>query len=158
VEDVDGDVVAISLRATTVVTNDNIAVIVPNSEFISSKVTNWSYTSRDVRFHVPVGVSYGSDPELVRKTLLTAAENHPGVLKSPQPDVLFTEFADSSLNFDLRVWTREYTPKPGVLKSELNYRIVQLFRENGIEIPFPQRDIYIRSMPKSVGELGPVEE
>jgi small-conductance mechanosensitive channel len=147
VEDIDGDVISISLRATTVVTNDNIAVIIPNSEFISSQVINWSYTNRDVRFHVPVGVSYGSDPELVRSTLMQVASEHPGVLKNPTPDVLFTEFADSSLNFDLRVWTREYTPKPGALRSELNYLIIRAFREKGIEIPFPQRDVYLKSVP-----------
>lgn len=128
-------------------TNDNIAVIIPNSEFISSQVINWSYTNQDVRFHVPVGVSYGSDPELVRSALLQAAENHPGVLKNPKPDVLFLEFGDSSLNFDLRVWTREYTPRPNVLRSELNFTIIELLREKGIEIPFPQRDIHIRSVP-----------
>jgi small-conductance mechanosensitive channel len=148
IEDVNGDVIAISLRATTIVTNDNIAVLVPNSEFVSSKVVNWSYTNRDVRFHVPVGVSYNSDPVLVRNTLLQAAENHPGVLKNPKPDVLFREFGDSSLNFDLRVWTREYTSRHGVLHSELNFTILELFRENGIEIPYPQRDVYVRSMPE----------
>ena len=147
VEDIDGDVTSISLRATTVVTNDNIAVIIPNSEFISSQVINWSYTNQDVRVHVPVGVSYASDPELVRSALLQAAENHPGVLKNRKPDVLFTEFGDSSLNFDLRVWTREYTPRANVLRSELNFAIIKILREKGIEIPFPQRDIHIRSVP-----------
>lgn len=145
VGNVRGDVVRISMRATTVVTNDNIAVIVPNSEFISSTVVNWSYTDRRVRFNFPVGVSYRSDPKLVRELLLEIASDHPGVLQEFQPDVQFQEFGESSLNFVLRVWTQEYSARPGVLRSEINYAISKKFREHGIEIPFPQRDLHIRS-------------
>ncbi len=142
---VSGDVVNISLRATTVLTNDNIAIIVPNSEFISSKVVNWSYTDRDVRFPVPVGVSYNADPELVRRVLLEVADKEPGVLKEPKPDVLLEEFGESSLNFVLRVWTREFTTTPGVLRSRLNFAISKALKTHGIEIPFPQRDLHLRS-------------
>lgn len=142
---VTGDVVDISPRATTVITNDNIAVIVPNSEFISSKVTNWSFTNRDVRLNFPVGVSYNSDPEKVRRALLEVAAAHRGVLPQPSPDVLLQEFGDSSINFILRVWTRDYTTTPGVLRSDLNYRIWKKFQAEHIEIPFPQRDLHIRS-------------
>jgi len=145
VGNVTGDVVKISPRATTIVTNDNIAVIVPNSEFISSQVINWSYTNRDVRLNFPVGVAYQSDPELVRKALLEVAADHPGVLKERNADVLLQEFGDSSLNFILRVWTRNYATTPGVLRSELNYAICKKFKEQGIEIPFPQRDLHVRS-------------
>lgn len=148
-----GDVINISARATTILTNDNIAIIVPNSSFISEQVTNWSYTDRDVRFGVPVGVAYGSDPEQVRDVLMEAAAAHPGVLRTPKADVMLSEFGDSSLNFELRVWTREYATRPGVLRSELNYMIVKLFREHGIEIPFPQRDLHIRS-----GSIGAAAE
>lgn len=151
VADVVGAVVSISARATTIVTNDNIAVIVPNSAFIAQQVTNWSYTGRDVRFSVPVGVAYASDPDLVRQLLLAVADHHPGVLKQPAPDVLFDAFGDSSLDFILRVWTREYTTTPGVLRSELNFLISQTFRAHGIEIPFPQREIHIRN-PR-IGDL-----
>ena len=142
---VTGHVLKISLLATTIVTNDNIAIIVPNSEFISSQVINWSYTNRDVRLNFPVGVAYHSDPELVRKALLEVAADHPGVLKERNADVLLQEFGDSSLNFILRVWTRDYTTTPGVLRSELNYAICKKFKERGIEIPFPQRDLHVRS-------------
>lgn len=145
VGNITGDVVNISPRATTVVTNDNIAVIVPNSEFISSRVINWSYTNRDVRLNFPVGVAYRSDPEEVRKLLLEVAADHPGVLKERKADVLLQEFGDSSLNFILRVWTRDYATTPGVLRSELNYAICKKFKEGGIEIPFPQRDLHVRS-------------
>jgi small-conductance mechanosensitive channel len=140
-----GDVMKISLRATTVRTNDNIAIIIPNSDFVSSKVTNWSYTDRDVRFNIPVGVSYSSDPEAVKRILLEVADEHSGVLKAPEPDVIFEEFGESSLNFLLRVWTREYITRPYILRSELNFAIKKKFKEHGIEIPFPQRDLHIRS-------------
>lgn len=140
-----GDVVRISPRATIIVTNDNITVIVPNSEFITGRVTNWSYIDRDVRFHIPVAVSYHSDPEEVRRLLLAVAGAHPGVLKQPEPDALFQEFGDSSLKFVLRVWTRDYITTQGVLRSELNFAISRMFKEHGIEIPFPQQDLHIRS-------------
>lgn len=146
-----GNVLQISLRATTVVSNDNIAVIVPNSDFISSSVINWSYTDRDVRFNIPVGVSYRSDPAEVKKLLLEVAGEHAGVLKQPPPDVLFDGFGDSSLNFVLRVWTRDYTSRPGVLRSDLNFAISKKFKENNIEIPFPQRDLHIRSSAVDLG-------
>ena len=142
---VHGDVVSISARATTIVTNDNIAIIVPNADFISGKVTNWSYTDRKVRFDVPVGVSYESDPEVVTRLLLEVANAHKGVLTTPPSEVLFEEFGDSSLNFTLQVWTKDYSAKPRVLKSELNYAIARIFKENDIEIPFPQRVLHIRS-------------
>ena len=144
---VHGDVVSISARATTIVTNDNIAIIVPNADFISGKVTNWSYTDRKVRFDVPVGVSYECDPEVVTRLLLEVAKAHNGVLATPRPDVLFEEFGDSSLNFTLQVWTRDYSAKPRVLKSELNYAIARIFKENDIEIPFPQRVLHVRTPP-----------
>jgi small-conductance mechanosensitive channel len=140
-----GNVVQISPRATIVVSNDNIAIIVPNSQFVTSSVINWSYTDRDVRFNVPVGVSYSSDPQEIKKLLLEIAAEHSGVLKQPEPDVLFQEFGDSSLNFVLRVWTRDYTSRPGVIRSDLNYAISKKFKERGVEIPFPQRDLHIRS-------------
>ena len=154
VGDVNGDVVNISMRSTTVVTNDNISVIVPNSEFISSTVVNWSHTDRNVRFIIPVGVSYKEDPEKVKKILLEVAENEDGVLKSPKPDVLFDEFADSSLNFLLRIWTSTYITTPGILKSKLYFDIFKKFKESGIEIPFPQRDVHIKNTEFQVNSSG----
>ena len=142
---VHGDVVNISARSTTIITNDNIAIIVPNSEFISSKVTNWSYQDRKVRFDIPVGVSYSSDLDVVTQLLIEVANQHDGVLATPEPTVLFEEFGDSSLNFTLQVWTRQYATVPRVLRSELNYAIARSFKQNNIEIPFPQRDLHVRS-------------
>lgn len=148
---VNGDVVNISARATTVITNDNISIIVPNSEFISSQVINWSHNDRRVRFRFPVGVSYSEDPEQVKRLLMDVMNEHPGVLKNPPPDVWFTEFGDSSLNFNMMIWTSMYVQRPDALRSQLYYLVFKKFKDHGIEIPFPQRDLHIRS-----GEL-PVE-
>ncbi len=145
VGDVTGDVVRIGARATTIRTNDNIEIIVPNADFISSQVINWSHSDREVRLHIPVGVSYSSNPEEVRDILLEVAASHHGVLTHPPPDVVFMEFGDSSLNFDLRVWTSDYITKPKILRSDLNFAIRKEFRSRGVEIPFPQRDIHVRS-------------
>lgn len=145
VGDVTGDVIHIGARATTIKSNDNIEIIIPNSEFISSQVINWSHSDREVRLHIPVGVSYSSTPDQVREILLEVAASHAGVMKTPPPDVIFIEFGDSSLNFDLRVWTREYITKPKILRSDLNFAIQKKFKERGVEIPFPQRDIHVRS-------------
>jgi small-conductance mechanosensitive channel len=142
---VSGDVIKISMRSTTVLTNDNISIIVPNSEFISSTVINWSHTDRNVRFNIPVGVSYKSDPEMVKNILMKVAENNDGVLKSPAPDVLFNEYGDNSINFILRVWTSTYITQPLVLRSQLYYSAFEKFKEHGIEIPFPQRDIHVKN-------------
>ncbi len=139
-----GNVVNISARSTTIITNDNIAIIVPNSKFISDTVINWSYNDANVRFNIPVGVAYKEDPEVVRQILLDIALAHPGVLKKPSPDVVFDEYADSSLNFTLRVFTTDYSTTPRILKSELYYAIFKKFKEKGIEIPFPQQDVYIK--------------
>ena len=140
-----GRVTKIQLRSTTVVTNDNITMIVPNADFISNTVTNWSHGDPKVRIRVPVGVAYGSDLKLLQRLLLEAAAEHPKALRDPSPVVLFTEFGDSSLNFELGVWTEEMTATPIHFTSEMNFIIDQKLRENDIEIPFPQRDLHIRS-------------
>ena len=144
VENVTGDVTEISLRSTKILTNDNINIIVPNSEFINNKVINWSYNERRVRFKFPVGVSYKEDPSKVKEIVIEVAKSHDGVLKHPSPELWFSEYADSSLNFLLVVWTSRYIQNPAVLKSELYYKIFERFNEEGIEIPFPQRDLNFR--------------
>ena len=145
VGEVSGDVISISMRSTTIVTNDNISIIVPNSDFISSRVINWSHNDRNIRFNISVGVSYNEDPEKIRKILLEVAEENDGILKDPKPDVLFHEYADSALVFILRVWTGEYINKPDVLKSQILYSTFQKFKEHNVEIPFPQRDLHIKN-------------
>lgn len=148
VGDTEGDVINISVRATTILTNENVSIIVPNSEFISSRVINWSHNDRNIRFDIPVGVSYQEDPDEVREVLMKVADENEHVLKKPLPHVFFDEFGDNSLNFTLAIWTSTYTDKPRKLKTELYFEIFEKFKEKGIEIPFPQRDIYIKSQPK----------
>jgi small-conductance mechanosensitive channel len=140
-----GDVVKIGARSTWIRTNDNIVIIVPNSDFINSAVTNWTANDPNVRLTIPVGVGYDSDPEKVRELLLQAASVHEDVLSEPRSDVIFTDYGDNSLNFSLRVWTSSRAHTPFVLKSDLYFALFKLFRENGIELPFPQRDLHIRS-------------
>lgn len=151
VGDVTGDVIQISARATTVVTNDNISVIVPNSQFIDSQVINWSHNEHKIRFNFPVGVSYKEDPEKVKKILLEVAKDNPGVLQTLESEVLFESYGDNSLNFNLRVWTSEYVNKPKVLKSQLYYAIFKRFTEEKIEIPYPQRDLHLKSGFEKLG-------
>ncbi len=136
-----GRVQSINMRSTTVITRDNITLIVPNSSFIADTVTNWSVGDPKIRINVPVGVAYGSDTELVKKLLLEVAESHPDVLKDPEPDVLFREFADSSLNFDLRIWILNPMGRFKTI-SDINYAVDAAFRKHGVTIPFPQRDVH----------------
>lgn len=144
VGDTEGDVVAIKMRATMIQTLDNISIIVPNSEFVSSNVVNWSHGDPKIRLDMEVGVSYGSDLDLVLKSLEEVADEHPQVLKRPAPDVLFRSFGDSSWNLVLRAWIGDPAGHHTV-RSELNCAIVRKFRERDIEIPFPQRDLHLRS-------------
>jgi small-conductance mechanosensitive channel len=146
VGDLNGDIVRIAARSTWVKTNDNVIIIVPNAEFISSRVTNWTANDRRIRIRLPVGVGYASDPENVRSLLLGVATARSDVLQEPAPDVIFVDFGDSSLNFELRVWTTEHLRTPQILKSELYYDVFRVFAEHKIEIPFPQRDIHVRSI------------
>lgn len=145
VGNVEGDVVHIGGRSTTVVTNDNITIIVPNSKFITENVVNWSHNDRKVRFRIPVPVSYGSDVQLVERLLLEVAADNPDVLEKPPPAVRLIEFGDSGLNFELRAWSTTLIHRRGLLTSNLNYAIYRKFTENGIEIPFPRRDIRLLS-------------
>ncbi|MDW7679704.1 MAG: mechanosensitive ion channel [bacterium] len=145
VGDVEGDVVHIGARSTTIVTNDNIAMIVPNSKFISEDVINWSYTDSNVRFKIPISVAYGSDVRLVEKLLLEVARENPDVLEDRAPAVRLLKFGDNGLHFELRAWTKTLTHTKGVLISSLNFAILEKFNQYNIEIPYPQRDVHIRS-------------
>ena len=145
VGEVTGQVERIHARSTIIRTNDNISMIVPNSKFIEDPVTNWTYGDPRVRFRVPVGVAYGSDVEKVKQALIEVGLENPNSLKDPAPSVFFDKFGESSLDFELVVWSSEMSYRPRRFKSDLNFAIEKKFRELGIEIPFPQRDVYIRS-------------
>ena len=110
---------------------------------------NWSHGDKRIRLELPVGVSYTSDLDLVLQVLKNIASENQSILKHPEPDVLFVDFGDSSWNLKLRVWIQN--PKMhNIIRSELNCSIVRKFRENNIEIPYPQRDIHLRS-PENIG-------
>jgi small-conductance mechanosensitive channel len=145
VSNVVGDVIEIGARSTTVLTNDNIAIIVPNSKFITENVTNWKYTDEKVRFRIPVSVAYTSDVRLVEKLLMEVARENPDVLDEPEPAVRLLEFGDNGLLFELRPWSTTLVHRQGKLKSQLNFAIHDKFKEHNIEFPFPQRDLHIRS-------------
>lgn len=140
---VEGRVESINLRTTVVITNDRIAVIVPNSRLVNQQLINWSYGDPRTRISVTVGVSYDADVDHVTRTLLRAVEDIKYTIPEPPPSVQFLGFGDSSLNFRLMVWTNRPRRYP-YIKSEVNYRIRKLLQEEGIEIPFPQRDIHFR--------------
>jgi small-conductance mechanosensitive channel len=142
-----GNVTRINLRSTTVVTNDNITIIVPNSDLTSQSVTNWSYGDPRVRIRLPVSVAYGTDVEKLRAALLEVAAAHPDVLKQPDPTVYFDSFGDSALNFELAVWTAAMSRSPRRFRSDLNFAIERRLREAKIEIPFPQRVVHLKPPP-----------
>jgi small-conductance mechanosensitive channel len=140
-----GEVTDIYLRATKVRTRDNIEYLVPNSNIISNMMVNYSLSSPLIRIDLPVGISYSADPRQVEKILLAAAENEPLVDKTHMPAVRFVEYADNSINFELLVWINvRKTPRRKV-RSNLYFVIFEELAKAGIEIPFPQRDVHIRS-------------
>ena len=140
-----GTVTDIYLRATSVRTRDNVEFLIPNSELISKTIVNYSLSSPMIRIEVPVGVSYNADPAVVEKILLAAAEKEPQVSDYEMPVVRFTEYGDSSINFELLIWIDVREVPRRKVRSALYFSIFEEFRRQGIEIPFPQRDIHIRS-------------
>lgn len=149
----EGHVKRINVRATEIETFDRSSVILPNSELISAAVVNWTHKNRMARVKVQVGVAYGSDTELVHDTLLECAQTHPLVAKHPPPSVLFINFGDSSLDFELRAFIldADYFLR---VSSELRFAIDKAFRERGIEIPFPQTDLHIKDFPRKEPPAG----
>ena len=148
-----GTVTRIGIRASTVHTFDGADVIVPNADLISKSVTNWTGSSPNRRFDVPVGVAYGSPLETTAQALLAAARRTPGVLPGPGPEAFFQKFGDSSLDWTLRVWVR-MDESPQVL-SELKRAVSEELAREKLEVPFPQRDLHVRSIaPEAQGALG----
>ncbi len=144
VDGIVGTVVKIGIRTSLIQIRDNKTIIVPNTKFVAENVNNWSHGDSKARFHIDVGVAYGSDTELVRELLLQVAEENQDVLNSPKPFVRFTDFGDSSLNMQLQFWTRNFIQIEDV-KSDLRFSVDAIFRNNNVEIPFPQRDIWVRN-------------
>jgi small-conductance mechanosensitive channel len=144
VGDTEGDVLNINIRSTTIRSLNNISIIVPNSQFVSSQVINWSHGETKIRMDLPVGVSYNSDLDTVMKALSEVAEENEDVLSNPAPEVQLAEFGDSSWNMQLRVWI-EHPQRYYYVRSDINTEIVRKFRKYGVEIPYPQRDLHLRS-------------
>jgi len=148
-----GTITKISARSTTILTRDNIAIIVPNSNFIEQTVVNWSLNDTPTRVHIPIGVEYGTDPEKVRDLLIDIASHHKRVLKYPRSRVWFNEFGESSLNFNLLIWIKD--PQEGItnIRSDINFDIAKTFKKEGIGIPFPQRDVHFKVDDENIKSL-----
>jgi small-conductance mechanosensitive channel len=144
VKGVSGKIIQIGARSTLVNTRDDITIIVPNSQFIAEQVINESFSGERIRLHIKVGVAYGSDTRKVESVLKEVAKGQSRVLDTPAPTVNFNSFGDSSLNFELRIWTKELW-EYDALKSDIRFGIDEAFRREGITIPFPQRDLHVKS-------------
>lgn len=150
--DDEGDVKSINLRTTVVTTNDQIAIIIPNSKLVSQRVINWSYGDPRARIAIPIGVADDSDIRLVTDTLVEAAKGVENVLQDPQPCVQLLKFGDYSLDFRLLVWTNQ--PRRHVqIRSDINYRIAQLFRDRSIKIPYPTQEFLLKGADVPHDEL-----
>ena len=146
-----GTVENISIRSTSIKTIDGLFVIIPNIKFVETNIINWSYRDPRCRLHIPVGVAYGTDPVLVTEALLIAARMESNVLSHPSPKVWFRGFGDSALNFELLVWI-DQPQESDAIKSAVNFLIDYEFRHRSIEIPFPQRDLWLRN-PQELTKL-----
>jgi small-conductance mechanosensitive channel len=142
-------------RYTSVITRNGTEHLIPNETLVTSEVVNWSYSNNLVRVDLPVGVSYNSDLEKARDLILETAAASPRVLTDPRPNCLLTGFGDNSVNLELRVWLNDPQKGIGLLRSELLWGIWRRFREHGIELPFPQRDLYLKSIPEIKIRTGP---
>ena len=153
---VHGEVRDINIRSTRITTNDNIVILVPNSEFVTGRVVNWTWNEALRRTRIPFGVAYGTDKELVKKAALEAAAEVPFTLSQDGPrgpKVWLVAFAESSLNFELVVWlTAEATKRPAAVKAAYNWALDTALRRHGIELPFPQRELRVRSLFGLEGE------
>ncbi|TZG25821.1 mechanosensitive ion channel family protein [Sphingomonas montanisoli] len=146
VGDTFGAVGKIGVRAVSVVTRDGKEHLIPNEQLMTEAVENWSYSSRNVRIHIPVGVAYGCDLALAQKLMVEAATGATRVLTEPKPSVWLKAFGDSSIDHDILVWIADPELGVGNVRSDILNRVWRLFADNAIEIPFPQRDIHIRSI------------
>ena len=147
VGDTFGAVTKIGVRAVSVVTRDGKEHLIPNEQLMTEPVENWSYSNRNVRVHIPVGIGYDSDLPLAQRLMIEAAMNAPRVLPEPKPTVWLTGFGDSSVDHEIMVWITDPEMGVGNVRSEILNRLWLAFKEHGIEIPFPQRDVHIRSAP-----------
>ena len=148
-----GAVNKIGVRAVSIITRDGKEHLIPNENLMTQEVENWSYSDRNVRVRIPVGVSYTSDIKLAQKLMRQAASESPRVLRSPKPNVWLTGFGDSSVDHEILVWISDPESGIGGVKSDVLGRLWDLFEEHGIQVPFPQHDVHIRSLPAGVSVI-----
>lgn len=139
-----GKIEKINLRTSQLLTRDAISILVPNSKLVGDNVINWSHNRQSTRFHVEVGVAYGSDVPLVMRLIQEATTEHPDVVSKPQPGVRMIDFGDSSLDFKVNFWSQKMWMIEDV-KSEIRIAIEKKFKDNGVTIPFPQRDLHFKT-------------
>jgi small-conductance mechanosensitive channel len=142
-----GQVNRIGIRAVSVITRDQIEYLIPNELLMTSTVENWSFSTRDVRLKVPVGIAYGSDVELAEKLMLQAAHEHPRVHNEPVPSVWLHSFGDSAIQFEIQLWIDDPEAGVGNIRSDVLKRIWGLFKDHGVQLPYPQRDIHVKEWP-----------
>ena len=142
-----GQVKKIGMRAVSVITRDKIEFLIPNENLMINQVENWSYSSLDVRIKVPVGVAYGTDIDQAEQLMLEAARTAPRVLAEPAPSVWLHSFGDNAIQFEIQIWIEDPEVGIGNVRSDVLKRLWHLFREHGVEIPYPQRDLYIKQWP-----------
>lgn len=153
VGDTFGSVSKIGVRAVSVVTRDGKEHLIPNEQLMVEPVENWSYSSKNVRLHIPVGVAYSSDLALAQRLMVEAATATRRVLPEPKPSVWMKAFGDNAIEHDVLVWIEDPELGIGGVRSEILNALWRLFQENGIEVPFPQRDVHLRSVPEAVATL-----
>jgi small-conductance mechanosensitive channel len=153
-----GQVNKIGIRAVSVTTRDKIEFLIPNELLMTSQVENWSFSSRDVRVKVPIGVKYGSDVELVEKVLLDAVKSLPRVLERHRPQVWLHGFGANAIEFEVQMWISDPEEGLGNLRSDLLKAVWKAFLANGIEVPYAQHDIHIREWPKELAEIARIAE
>ena len=144
-----GNVKSIGLRSSNIITFQGAEVIVPNGQLISNEVINWTLSDQKRRVELNVGVSYESDPKLVHRLLMDILNEHTELVKDPEPLVFFNALGESSLDFTLLFWVSDYIHGRRI-KSEILFSVFEVFKNNNIEIPFPQRDIHVRSVDKEI--------
>ena len=149
VGDVHGRVVNLGARSATILTNDNVSIIIPNQKFVTENIINWSHTDDKRRFIVPVIVALDSDPYLVERALLEAASEVPDVLDEPPPGVRLFGFGENGMHFELRAWSHSLIHRRGFLMSKLNYAIYDKFKANNIELVIPQREVFFHDVTEN---------
>jgi len=149
IQDISGVITRIRMRATTITDWDNKELIIPNQNLITEPLINWTLSDQVTRVRFIVGIAYGSDTETAHKVIMDTITDHPLVLDDPVPTVLFVEFGDSSLNFEVRVFVKERIQRMP-LTHELHMALEKSLKEHGIEIPFPQRDLHLRSIDENI--------